>query len=195
MAGGEPSHKPHPKPVGHVPAGTKTALAGLAEARAAMHRMVEVIEQDGRFPVDAYRFLQEGLEFTVRRIHGAAASEAPQAGEAASGRPDPRHVDGAQLARGLRDLALARWGKLAKLVLNAWGVTCTRDFGEMVFVLVEHDFLQKTDGDRIEDFEEIFRFSELDEVYALPAAPLDVSDVNYAGGPSEPVPAASGAGA
>ena len=177
MAGGEP-FKPLSEPAGKPAVPAKGHLSHLADARAVLLRMVEVIEQDGRFPVDAYRFLQEGLEYTVRRAHPEAVGD----GEPPRGSADPRHVDGAQLSLGLRDLALARWGRLAKAVLNNWGITCTAHFGEMVFVLVKHEFLQKTDRDRLEDFQDVFAFADFEVLFALPDVSLDVSDVNYESG-------------
>ena len=102
--------------------------------------MVQVIEADGRYPLDAFRFLQEGLEHTVRRVHGEAALDQPVPAEAGPAKTDPRHVSGADLCRGLRELAVARWGRLGGVVLNAWHVYATRDFGEMVFILVDGGF-------------------------------------------------------
>ena len=156
----------------------QVAATEAALARATYRRMVETVERDGRYPLDAYRFLQEGLEYTVRRVHGAAAmdranNDPPTDRDA----PDPRHVGGVDLCLGLRDLAMARWGRLAKLVLNGWGVFDTRDFGEMVFVMVDNGFLQKTDADRIDDFGGVFPLGEFEADYRVPAEVLDLSDL------------------
>jgi uncharacterized repeat protein (TIGR04138 family) len=148
------------------------------QRRQLYQRFVEVVEQDGRYPLDAYRFLQEGLEFTVRRAHGETADHMV-AGPA--GEPDPRHVDGGQLCLGLRDLALARWGRMAKLVLNSWGVHCTGDFGEMVFLMVSNQFLRKTEQDLREHFDGVFNFSELDALYEVPRQPLVEPEFDYSG--------------
>jgi len=149
-----------------------SVIEGLTQARAVYLRFVEVVEDDGRYPLEAYRFLQEGLEYAVRRSHGAEALEGPAVETPGD---DPRHVDGGQLSLSLRDLALERWGRLAKVVLNGWGIHTTRDFGEMVFVLVANEFLHKTDHDRLEDFEHVFSFSDFESLYELPSRPLHPS--------------------
>lgn len=153
------------------------AAAGVERARALYHRFVEAIEGDGRYPLDAFRFLQEGLEYTVRQAHGRRALSA----QPAAGEPDPRHVGGAQLCMGLRDLALQRWGRMARAVLNSWGLHSTRDFGVMVFLLVDHEFLHKTDQDNLEDFEDVFGFAELEQLYVMPRAPLAPCEFDYGG--------------
>ena len=163
-------------------AADKVAAAELVAARAAYRRMVRVIEADGRYPLEAFRFLQEGLESTVRRVHGQTAFDTPSAAEtlgeppADGGKADPRHVGGGELCLGLRDLAVGRWGQLARLVLNSWNVFATRDFGEMVFVLVDNGFLQKTDDDTVDDFAGVYRLSELEQSYRLSFDRLDADD-------------------
>jgi uncharacterized repeat protein (TIGR04138 family) len=79
-----------------------------------------------------------------------------------------RHVDGEELCWGLRDLALKQWGLMAVAVLRLWGIRSTKDFGRMVFALVENDLLQKQPEDRLEDFEAIYDFDkELEASYKI----------------------------
>src|SRR5450759_2576054 len=82
----------------------------------------EVADAVGVYPLDAYAFVQEGLKFTVARLHG-------------SGRPGKGkgHVGGQQLAEGLREFAYLQWGLMASAVLRRWNVTTTYDFGRIVF--------------------------------------------------------------
>src|SRR3990170_512473 len=87
--------------------------------------LADVVEEIGAYPEDAYRFVQQGLSFTVERIHGKD--------------PDPktcRHITGRDLSEGLRDFALLQWGMLARTVLARWNITSTFDFGRIVFALV-----------------------------------------------------------
>jgi uncharacterized repeat protein (TIGR04138 family) len=108
---------------------------------------LDVVEEVGVYPVEAYDFVQQGLSHTVRRIHGHVTD------------PDAnRHVSGQQLSEGLRDFALERWGLLAEAVLARWNITSTMDFGRIVFALVSNGFLSKTEGDRIEDFRNVYDF-------------------------------------
>ena len=90
----------------------------------------------------AYLFILAGLHYTIERL-----------GEA-------RHITGRELAEGCRDLALDRYGLMALSVLEFWGIRSTRDFGEIVFALVECGVLVKQDDDSLGDFEDVFCFSE-----------------------------------
>lgn len=81
---------------------------------------------------------------------------------------ESRHVGGASLCRALRDMAIEKWGYLASTVLRRWGIRSTRDFGEMVFALVQADLLQKRAEDRIEDFDDVFDFeTAFDRAYQI----------------------------
>ncbi len=72
----------------------------------------------------------------------------------------PRHISGAELAEGVRRLALKEFGPMARTVLEYWGVHSTRDLGEIVFALVDAEILIKEDEDRLEDFENVFDFED-----------------------------------
>ena len=109
----------------------------------------EIFGEDGRYPLDAVRFVREGLNFTVNKIN-------PDGGE--GGRP--RHVSGQELCEGLRELALQRWGLMAQKVLRQWNVKKTRDFGEIVFLLVTNGWMQKEPDDRVEDFDDVYDFAD-----------------------------------
>ncbi len=72
----------------------------------------------------------------------------------------PRHLTGAELAAAVRDLALERFGPLARTVLQHWGIHSTSDMGNVVFLLVESGILIKQPTDTPEDFEDLFSFEE-----------------------------------
>src|SRR3712207_215615 len=61
----------------------------------------------------AYLFILSGLHYTIERL-----------GEA-------RHITGRELTEGCRDLAIDRYGPMAKSVLEFWGIRSTRDLGEI----------------------------------------------------------------
>ncbi len=92
-----------------------------------------------RYPPDAYRFLRESLDFTVKLL------EKPVSGQG-------RHVTGQELLEGIRQYALQEYGVMAHRVLRHWNIQRTEDVGEMVFQLVELGVLGRTENDRIEDF-------------------------------------------
>ena len=106
------------------------------------------------FSPEAFLFVQEGLQHTIRMIHGEEGS-----GEL-FGEDESRHVSGRQLGVGLRDMALTQYGRLAGVVLRKWGITGTEDFGRIVFALVEAGLLRKTDEDTIEDFRGVYDFTD-----------------------------------
>ena len=88
----------------------------------------------------AYLFILSALHFTIERLS------------------EPRHISGRELAEGCRDLAIERWGLMARTVLEYWGIRSTRDLGAIVFALVECGVLVKQDTDDLGDFESVFDF-------------------------------------
>src|SRR6478735_3013965 len=102
----------------------------------------QLVKDVGLYPAEAYDFIQQGLGYTVQKIHRDLTD--PEAS---------RHVSGRQLCEGLREYALSRWGLLAKVVLDRWNITATLDFGRIVFALIDAGHMQKTDDDTIGDFE------------------------------------------
>ena len=108
-----------------------------------------IIIEDGRYPPEAVQFVREGLHHTMEK-------HCPEGGQSGQ----RRHVTGAQLCQGLRELALKRWGMLAPTVLKRWNITKTRDFGEIVFLLINNGWMQKEPTDNIEDFESVYDFAD-----------------------------------
>jgi uncharacterized repeat protein (TIGR04138 family) len=104
-----------------------------------------------RYPARAYDFVRDGLAFTVKRLHGDLQADALA---------EPRHVAGRDLCLGLRDFALERYGKLARTVVESWGIRGTSDFGQMVFDLINMQVLAKTADDRPEDFHNVYDFAD-----------------------------------
>ena len=68
------------------------------------------------------------------------------------------HVNGVQLACGLRDYAINQYGALASRVLAHWGINQTQDFGNIVFNLIEKKLLSKTKEDALLDFNAVYDF-------------------------------------
>jgi len=113
-----------------------------SEARSAIE---VIVEKDPRYKTEAYAFVFAALSYIQTKLN------------------KPRHVTGKELLEGIRELALDRYGKMAKTVLEHWGVKKTDDFGEIVFNLVEAGLLGKTDKDRKEDFKDVYDFEEVFE--------------------------------
>jgi uncharacterized repeat protein (TIGR04138 family) len=108
-----------------------------------------VVEELGVYPIQAYEFVQQGLAYTVTRIY--SGTEKPGVS---------RHVTGQQLCQGLRELALVRWGFMAKTVLGRWNVTSTMDFGAIVFSLARHRAMATTPQDSVDDFRNVYDFTK-----------------------------------
>ena len=117
-----------------------------------------ICKEDPRFDRRAYDFVRLGLDYTVKEMRKKDTARAERS----------RHVSGPELLEGLRAYALEQYGPLAKTVLHAWGVTRCRDFGDIVFNLIEYNVFSKTDNDNREDFADIFEF---DDVFVKPFQP------------------------
>ena len=101
----------------------------------------DIAKEDGRYNAAAYKFVYDGLGYTIRNV----ASE-------------PKHVSGQILCEGLRQVAVEKYGRLALLVLNSWGIKCTRDFGEIVYTLIDHEWMSAQSTDNIDDFNSVYDF-------------------------------------
>ena len=106
-------------------------------------RLKKIVERDGRYSTFAYRFIYEGLDYTLKRISCK------------------RHVTGRELAEGLRDLAIEQFGGLARMVLEMWGIRSTSDFGNMVFNLIDSGLMSQSESDNREDFDGVYTFDKV----------------------------------
>jgi uncharacterized repeat protein (TIGR04138 family) len=102
-------------------------------------------ERNPRFHETAYLFVLSALHHVIKGLE------------------EPRHISGRELAEGVRDLAIERFGPMARTVLEHWGIRATADLGDVVFALVECGVLIKQDDDLIEDFLDVFDFDDVFE--------------------------------
>jgi uncharacterized repeat protein (TIGR04138 family) len=102
--------------------------------------MDQIRLRDSRFHEHAYLFVLASLEFYQSRLS------------------ERRHIDGRELALAVRDLALERFGVMARLVLEYGGVRSTADLGDMVFNLVELGLLMSQPSDSRLDFADVYDF-------------------------------------
>jgi uncharacterized repeat protein (TIGR04138 family) len=112
--------------------------------------VAQICKEDGRFDRKAYEFVKQGLDHTVKELRRREVAQ-PESS---------RHVSGPELVNGLRGYALDQFGPLTKTVLDVWGVRRCRDFGEIVFNLIDYKVLSKTENDRREDFDDVYDFEE-----------------------------------
>ncbi len=116
------------------------------------HKTLEHIARErGKYEVEAYSFIFESLDHLLNKMD------------------ERRHVSGAELSHGIRELALERFGFMAKTILNEWGVHKTDDFGEMVYHLIKEGVMSKTEDDRQKDFNDIYDFATAFDGEYVPA--------------------------
>jgi uncharacterized repeat protein (TIGR04138 family) len=117
--------------------------------------LVRVLARDPRYPIQAYAFVLEALEFTKNQKRRSQSRLRPRRSRTVAA---PRHVTGRELCEGARRLALLQYGFLALTVLNQWGICSTSDLGEIVFNLIASGDLEKTAADSRSDFDGVFDF-------------------------------------
>jgi uncharacterized repeat protein (TIGR04138 family) len=113
-----------------------------------VHPLIELLQQDQRYHLEAYKFVRKGLEYAQEILQLAAEDD--QVGE--------RHITGQQLCEGIRQYSLQQFGYMAKTVLNTWGIHTTSDFGEIVYNLIRIKEMKKSASDRREDFDHVYDF-------------------------------------
>jgi uncharacterized repeat protein (TIGR04138 family) len=104
-----------------------------------------VLEKDPRYARAAYLFVQRALSY-FRERHG--------------GHGEAGHLTGAELLRGVREMAILEFGPMARLVLNGWGLRAGEDVGEIVYNLIDAGLMTKTPEDHKEDFHGIMDFGD-----------------------------------
>ena len=118
----------------------------------------DIQSKDDRYGKGAYFFIREALDHTLRS-HEKSKSKG-------SG-----HVSGEELLEGIRDYAIDRFGPMAMTLMNHWNIKTCKDFGEIVFKLVEYGILGRTENDSIADFEKGYDFLD---AFEPPFMPQDI---------------------
>ena len=115
----------------------------------------QLLKEDPRYAAEAYIFVSEALDFTTKALNK------PSLGPG-------HHITGAELLDGIRKYALQEYGPMVKTILNTWGIHECRDFGHVVFNLVNHKILGKSEEDSLADFNNGFDF---DTAFRAPFEP------------------------
>jgi uncharacterized repeat protein (TIGR04138 family) len=98
--------------------------------------------REPRFHEHAYLFVLAALEYCQTKL------------------TERRHITGRELSEACRALALDRYGVMARVVLQHWGVSCTADLGDIVFTLVDTGLLLSQPNDTRDDFVDVFDFED-----------------------------------
>ena len=104
--------------------------------------MDRIRQREQRFDERAYLFVLAALEYRQQQL------------------PERRHVTGRELAVSCRDLALDRFGVMARIVLEHWGVRSTADIGDVVFTLVDLGLLMSQPNDSRDEFIGVYEFGK-----------------------------------
>ena len=132
-----------------------------------------------RYHPNAYEFIFSALRFMQEKI-GPVELLDPEDKES--------HISGPELLDGIRELALNRFGLLARTVLKQWGITTTDDFGHMIFEMIENGQMRKTDSDQLEDFFNVYQFDaafdhnykiDLSNVFAKEDEPTESNEEQF----------------
>ncbi len=104
--------------------------------------LAKLRELNPRYSDAAYLFVLSALQCSIDKLD------------------EPRHISGQELAVGVRDLAIERFGPMARTVLEHWGIHATADIGAIVYGLIDCHVLIKQESDSREDFQDVFDFDD-----------------------------------
>ncbi|MFC1691978.1 Minf_1886 family protein [Candidatus Latescibacterota bacterium] len=107
-----------------------------------LKKIEDIAEKDKRYRKEMYLFILAALEYTISKL------------------PERRHVTGQELSFGVAEYAREKYGYMARLVLNNWGVKTTADFGEIVYLMIEQGIMSKIKNDSKSDFTDVFSFDK-----------------------------------
>ena len=107
-----------------------------------------IVSEDPRFDREAYVFLRDALDYTVKLQKKSREEHENQ------------HVTGQQILDGVRQYALKQFGPMSVTVLNYWNIHRCEDFGTMVYALIRAGTFSKTSTDSEEDFRSLYTFED-----------------------------------
>lgn len=107
-----------------------------------LQKIAVIAERDGRYSKEAFLFMLAALEFALSKL------------------PKRRHLTGQELSVSIAEYTREQYGYLAGTVLNNWRLYTTRDFGEIVYLLIDAELMSKNEDDKLEDFEDVFDYKE-----------------------------------
>jgi uncharacterized repeat protein (TIGR04138 family) len=120
-------------------------------------RIDQIVKTDPRYHKDAYEFVRDALDFTIKQHKKKNAGVKEQ------------HISARELLAGIRVFALEQFGPLAYTVLTSWNVKSCEDFGELVYNMVSVRILKTNEEDSKENFKDGYDFHE---AFVIPFEPL-----------------------
>lgn len=125
----------------------------------------KIRSDDPSYHADAYGFLRDALEATLKRRKKMR-------------RENPSHISAAELLDGFRAKALQDFGPMSLMVLNHWGIRSSEDIGRMVFNLVAAGVFGRSEEDSLENFRDALDF---EAAFVAPFRPAAEKMSNPAG--------------
>lgn len=104
--------------------------------------LIKVLNRKLLYSADAYSFVLDALDFTIKKIK------------------TQRHLSAVELLEGIRQYSIKMFGPMTKTVFEEWKIKSCEDFGEIVFDLVICGLITKQDSDLKSDFKNGFNFQE-----------------------------------
>ena len=124
--------------------------------------VAKIMARDNRYEAEAYAFVRDALDFTIKLRRKAGGRDEDQRGgrDIAEGARQCSNVSGQELLQGIRQYALKEFGPMVMTVLSYWGIHKCDDIGEIVFNLIGEGIFGKSEHDSISDFKNGFDFKE-----------------------------------
>jgi uncharacterized repeat protein (TIGR04138 family) len=130
------------------------------------YQLLPLLKNDDRYPLDAYRFVKDGLDYAVEILdfnHADISGETDVTkvlDDDDSERLFERHLTGQQLCEALRLYAQHQYGFMARVVLANWGICETSDFGNVVYNMINVGMMKKSADDQRSHFDNVYDFDE-----------------------------------
>ncbi len=126
------------------------------------YSILDLVNQDKRYPVEAYNFVRDALAFASDSMELGAypEDECDLSPEELQQARRERHLSGQQLCEAIRQYALNQFGYMAKLVLKYWKIESTQCFGNIVYNLISVGIMKTSSNDRREHFDDVYDFNE-----------------------------------
>ncbi len=105
-----------------------------------------ILAQHPEYRAEAYSFMRQALDAASEQFHKDK---------------DSPHLSAEELYLGACAYALEEYGPLARLVLSRWGIRHSKDFGNIVYNLIDAGIFGKQKGDSREQFDNLQNLSEL----------------------------------
>lgn len=106
----------------------------------------EILRHDKSYAPDAYGFMRQALDAAVEQFH--KGGEQP-------------HLTAEELYLGFCAYALQEYGPLAAAVLEHWGISGSKDVGNIVYNLIDVGVFGRQESDTREQFDNLQPLGEL----------------------------------